>query len=297
MQRLRRTIVLSIVALILIVGIDYLSGFFYDNSTGAHVMVIRADQGPVRRAIVILPGYLMPGSVVAEAFKPYLFTGNALVAVNYAERGIDLHNIYSEVKRALTSLRPQAVTFYGPSMGGLVATRLAEIYEHNGLPFGKITLILDTAPATAVDVRRPSWLLELSCLYRGGIISSSLLALTSMLTGYPPDEPGANPGLVDEAHRMGAWMGMPAATSQACFIRDAQRLKRNELAGAVERVIYFQGRSAARDPVVDVSRSITQWRMTFPGLTVITLPGRSGQWHVPLVEQPSYTGHAVQLAY
>src|SRR5690242_10620941 len=168
-------------ALLLLVGIDYLSGFFFRSSSEARVTTVRVGHNSVRRAIVILPGYLMSGSTVANAFTPYILPGNALVAVDYAERGVDLVSIYSEVRAALDSLRPQAVSFYGASMGGLIAARLAEIYARDGMPFGKITLVLDTAPMSAADVKRPGWLFGLSCVYRGGIASSVVLALLVLL--------------------------------------------------------------------------------------------------------------------
>lgn len=294
---LRRALVFIATAPLLLVGIDYLSGFLYNTSTEAHITIVRTGQGAVKRAIVILPGYLMSGSIVAEAFRPYLLPGNALVAVDYAERGVDLSDIYSKLQVALDSLQPDEVTFYGASMGGLVATGLAEIYARKGMPFGKITLVLDTAPASAGDVKRPGWLFDLGCLYRGGAISSAIFALGTMIGGFPPSSPNANPVLVRKAHQEGAWMGTAAATSQACFLRDAHGLKRDSLANTVAGVAYLHGRSANQDPLINVGRSIVQWRWTFPQLRVVTLSERSGRWHVPLVEQPAETAKAIQLPY
>ena len=90
---------------------------------------------------------------------------------------------------------------------------------------------------------------------------------------------------------------MPTATSQACLIRNVRPLKRNELIGTINRVVYLHGYSASQDPVVDVDRSIAGWRTIFPQLQIITLSGRSGRWHIPLVEQPEETAKAVQVPY
>lgn len=206
-RRLRYLLFTTAAVLLLVVGIDYFSSFFYETRTEAHITIVRVDNGSVSRAIVTLPEYLMSGSIVTEAFKPYLLPDNALVAVDYAERGIDLIAIYSKVQAALDSLHPQTVIFYGASMGGSIVTRLAAISARSGMLFGKITLILDTAPLRAADVKRPCWLFSLSCLYRGGIVSSVVLALSTILSQFPPASPNASLKLVREAHKkLSGWV-------------------------------------------------------------------------------------------
>lgn len=281
----------------MLVGFDYLSGFFYRTSPDAQVTVIRNGQGPVRQAIVILPGYLMSGNLVGQAFKPYLKPGDVIVAVDYAERGVDLKIIYQKVYGALKALKPREVRFYGVSMGGLVARGLLPFYERDHLPFGKITLVLDTAISGEESVKQPDWLLHIGCIYHGGLLSTAVLALASSLSAHPPNSPDANLGLVGKAHKSGAWAGMSAAASQACFIHNSPPLRRNELVGAVSDVIYLEGQGASQDPLVDVNVSTMQWRIAFPQLRSITLRGRPGRWHVPLVEQPQETALAVLATY
>ena len=86
---------------------------------------------------------------------------------------------------------------------------------------------------------------------------------------------------------------MPAATSQACFIASFGPLKDGELLDVAQQVVYLQGYSPDEDPLVRISDSIAGWRVAFPALRVITLQGRSGRWHLPLVEYPRETVRAM----
>jgi hypothetical protein len=296
-RRCRRWIRVTAIIIVALVGFDYLSGFFYQTNQEAQVTIIKNGQGTVRRAIVILPGYLMSGSIVGQAFRPYLKPGDAIVTVDYAQRGVDVKVIYRKIYQALEALKPREVRFYGASMGGLVARGLLHFYEQDHLPFGKITLVLDTALSGEGSVKQPDWLLSIGCIYHGGLLSTVFLALASSFGGHPPSSTDANPGLVRKAHESGTWAGMPAAASQACFIRDSPPLRRNELVSTARQVIYLHGQAAEEDPLVDVGVSIRQWRIAFPQLRSTTLEGRAGRWHVPLVEQPQASAPAALASY
>jgi len=56
---------------------------------------------------------------------------------------------------ALHPLRPLELRVYGGSMGGMVSKLFLDRYRQDGAPYGKATLILDTAPAGRNDVKRP----------------------------------------------------------------------------------------------------------------------------------------------
>jgi pimeloyl-ACP methyl ester carboxylesterase len=284
----------SSLAVIVLIVVDVLGSLFYRTGSEAHVTVIGPRSGVTRRAIVILPGYLMPGQLVGEAFAPYIGPDNALVSVDYAERGVSVDDIYTRVRVQLDKLRPAQLTFYGASMGGMVSVLLADRYRQDGQPYGPPALILDSAPAARDDLKRPELLFPISCVFRGGPLSTVVWAVASSFGAKPPVEDGASRALADAAHHRGAWAGTPAAATQACFIG---RFRPPQHATAlVSRVVYLQTRSAAEDPVVRIPQSINHWRAVFPHLSVVMLSGRAGKWHLPLVEQPRETVAAILSA-
>jgi hypothetical protein len=267
-------------------------GLAYRTNTGADVKIIVPRSGTTHRAIVVFPGYIMPGGTLGKAFAPYVGDDDAMVVVNYAERGVNVSQIYDKVMAALNTLRPVELRVYGASMGGMLSKLFLDRYRQAGAPYGKVTLILDSAPAGRNNVKRPSFLLDASCWYRGGPLSSAVWAAVSEFGTKPPTEDDA-PQDIRAARHAGAWVGMPAATSQACFIAKFGPLKKDELLDVAQQVVYLQGYSPDDDPLVRISDAIAGWRVAFPNLMVITVQGRNGRWHLPLVEYPRETVRAM----
>src|ERR1035437_225288 len=266
--------------------VDALMGLAYRTNTSAGVTIIVPRSGTTHRAFVVLPGYIMPGGTLARAFAPHLAGDDAMVVVNYAERGVDVSQIYDKVMAALRTLRPVELRVYGASMGGMVGKLFLDHYRQSGAPYGKVTLLLDSVPAGRGNVKRPSFLLDVSCWYRGGPLSSAVWAALTELGAMPPTEDDAPQDIVRAARRAGAWVGMPAATSQACFIAKFAPLKEGELLDVAQQAVYLEGRSPDDDPLVRISDSVAAWRVAFPNFMVITVTGREGRWHLPLVEYP-----------
>jgi hypothetical protein len=268
-------------------------GLAYRTDTSAEVKTIFPRSGTTQRAIVLFPGYVMPGGTLGEAFAPYVADNDAMVAVNYAERGVNVRQIYDKVMAAIRTLRPVEVRLYGASMGGMLSKLFLDHYRQAGAPYGKVTLILDSAPAGRDNVKRPSFLFDVSCWYRGGPLSSTVWAAVSEFGTKPPTEDDARQDIVRAARRAGAWAGMPAATSQACFIAKFGPLKEGELLDVVRQAVYLQGYSPDDDPLVRISDAIAGWRVAFPNLMVTTVQGRNARWHLPLVEHPRETVRAM----
>jgi hypothetical protein len=273
--------------------VDALMGLAYRTNTDADVQIIVPRSGTTHRAIVIFPGYVMPGATLGRAFAPYVADDDAMVVVNYAERGMNVPEICDKVMAALQTLRPVELRVYGASMGGMVSKLFLDCYRQAGAPYGKVTLILDTALASRNNVKRPPFLLDVSCCYRGGPLSSAVWAAANEFGTKPPTEDDAPQDIVRAARRAGAWVGMPAATSQACFIAKFGPLKEGELLDVTQQAVYLQGYAPDDDPLVRVSDAIAGWRVAFPNLMVITIQGRHGRWHLPLVEYPRETVRAM----
>jgi pimeloyl-ACP methyl ester carboxylesterase len=216
-----------------------------------------------------------------------------MVVVNYAERGVNVPQISSKVMTALQALRPVELRVYGASMGGLLSKLFLDRYRQAGAPYGKVTLVLDSAPTGPNNIKRPSFLFDVSCWYRGGPLSSAVWAAVCELGTKPPTEDGASQDIVHAARRAGAWVGLPALTSQACFIAKFGPLLEGELVDVAHQVVYLQGDSPNDDPLVQISDAIAGWRVAFPKLTVVTIQGRKGRWHLPLVEYPRETVRAM----
>lgn len=290
-----RWIVITWTAAVLpaLLAVDTLLGLGYNTNTRAGITVTRSRSGTVRRAIVVFPGYIMPGDTLSRAFAPFVADDDALVVVSYAQRGVNPAQISAAVLRSLQTVKPRELLVYGASMGGMLSTFFLDRYRKAGAPYGKVTLVLDSAPATGADVKWPELVLATSCCYRGGPVSSVVLAIVNALTPKPPLGAGANPAIVRVARQEGAWAGMPAASSQACFVYRFYPPDRPELADVVDHVIYLRGDTPASDPVVRTTQAIAKWQRTFPGLRVVTVQGRNACWHLPLVEYPLATVRAM----
>lgn len=269
--------------------IDIGSSFFYRSSTSTALTILAPRSGVTTRAIIIAPGYTMSGEVVARAFFPYATDTDALMAIDYAERGVDPLEIYQHIRRELDTLNPQDVALYGASMGGILAARLLEIYKGDGAPFGKITLFLDTAPSGPEDIKRPAWLFRLSCRARGGAISSAVLALLNARAIQPPPGPGSHPALIMEGRKRGRWIGFPAAATQACFIWNTRIPNRNLLGAVIQRSFYLTGEDPENDPLIRTDQAISTWRDHLGPVSPVVVNGRQGKWHIPLVEYPQST--------
>ncbi len=273
--------------------VDALMGLAYRTDMDADVVVTAPRSGTTHRAIVVLPGFIMPGGPLAGAFAPHVGDDDALVVASYAERGVDVPQICDKVMSALRILRPVELRVYGGSMGGMLGKLFLDRYRQAGAPYGKVTFVLDTAPASRHNVRRPGFLFDLSCWYRGGPLSSAVWAAVMGLQAKPPTEGDADQDIVRAARGAGAWAGMPAATSQACFVATFAPLRAGELLDVARQVIYLQGSPPGEDPLIRIPDAIAAWRVAFPDLTVTTIQGRSRRWHLPLVEYPRATVRAL----
>jgi pimeloyl-ACP methyl ester carboxylesterase len=240
---------------------------------------------------VVLGGHGMSGDVLSRAFAPHLPDDDALVTVQYAERGVDLDAIYDRVAAALRDLRPESVRFYGVSMGGLVAAGLVQRYHRDGEPFGRAGLVLDTAPAGPDDIRRPDWILAAGCAYRGGALTSLAWAAGVTVGGWllpqPTPEPDADRQVIAAGRHATRFVGAPAVTSQACFIHHQPRSAAGFPPAAADPVLYLSTPDPDQDPTVNVPQAIRHWQAVLPALRVVVLPVRRGAWHGSSVERPA----------
>ncbi len=290
-------IAIVIAIFIALVTIDSLLGLVYRTDTTAKVSIISSRSGTTRRAIVVFPGYMMSGAILGRAFAKHVADEDALVVVDYAERGVNIQQIYVKVMASLRTLKPVEIRVYGASMGGMIGKLFLDYYRQDGAPYGKVLLVLDSAPAGSNDIKRPTFLFNFGCWYRGGPLSTAVWAAVSKCMSVPPIEDNASLDLVRAARHAGAWAGMPSATSQACFIAEFNPMIENELVDIAKQVIYLHGDSPADDPLVRVSESVEGWRKVYPNLIAITIQSRAGRWHLPLVERPSETVKALIATY
>lgn len=279
-----------------VLAVDLLSGLAHRTGTQATVSVLGNVAARGGRVLLLLPGHIMPGALTARAFLPYLRPTDTVVAVDYAERDVDLDAIYAAVRRELDVLRPGTLAIYGVSMGGVVAAGLLRRYAWDGAPYGRVRLALDAAPASAADVRRPRALFALSCVYRGGVVSTLGWAVGSLLAPRATPEPAADVEVVGRARTAGIWVGMPAASSQACFVGQAPAPTAGEFDGVVASAAYLHGEPADGDPVIDVPRALRSWRVALASLVEIPVPSRRASWHVPVIERPAETVAAIEKA-
>jgi pimeloyl-ACP methyl ester carboxylesterase len=299
-RRVTRALRISGLAVLLVVallGIDALAGVFYCTGHAAGLVTVSARSAAATRdVLVVFPGYGMPGDLLAEAFTPYLPEDQAMIVVRYAERGIDMDDVYQQIMAELRRLGTARITLYGASMGGMCARYFLERYRRDGAPFAELSLVLDSAPSAASRIRRPGWAFGAASWYRGGPLSTATWAAISDISPKATPEPDADPGLVARAQHAGAWIGTPALTTQAHFIGTFPPLRDGELVGVLTRAAYLRGSGSGADPLVITDASIEDWRRAFPGLTVGIVTGRDARWHLPLIERPHETMKAILAA-
>ncbi len=230
---------LTLSVLVFLLAMDALLGLVYKTNTNAEILIKYPRAGIAHRAIVVFPGYIMPGDTLLRAFAPYVQDHDALIVVNYAERGVKVQQIFDKVMVALNNVRPDELRIYGASMGGMLSSEFLDHYHSAGMPFGKVVLVLDSAPASRDNIKRPSCLFYLSCIWHGGPLSSAIWALISKFSTKPPLGNSASQNIVSSARHDAEWIGMPALTTQACFISNFASLKDGELVDVAKQVVYL----------------------------------------------------------
>jgi hypothetical protein len=267
---------------------DAAAGAFHRTDRKAQLISFPPRSGDLSTLIVVFPGYLMPAAEVGRAFAPHLDADTGLLLVQYAERGVDPTSIRASLIPRVRSLGPERIVFYGASMGGMCAHDVLRDMDDLTVP---VDLILDTAPASAQDVRRPGWSFAFASAYRGGPLASTVWRLLANLpAAHPEPEPGADRDAMASARRKYATAGMPAVTSAADYIGTFALLMP---ARRPDRALYLHASNAANDPLIRVNRAISAWRAGYPELMTAEIPGRRGEWHIPLVERPGETVEAI----
>jgi pimeloyl-ACP methyl ester carboxylesterase len=284
--------------MVAVLAVDSLAGLAYNTSTTVAVVVTKPPSGQVNEALVVFPGYAGPATPISHAFASHLGQQEAMIVVNYAQRGIDDEAIYRLVVGQLDLLQPQRVRILGGSMGGMVAVRFLARYaaRPERTRFGRVVLVLDTAPSGPNRIRRPQWLFAVSSWYRGGPITSAIWTLISRWGDRPIPEPGADQSIIADGERENALVGTPALTTQAAYIDSFSPTEIPGIRDAVLRATYLKAQSAQHDPLVDVDASIADWTIALPNLTVTTIANRRGEWHLPWTYRPNETITVVNAA-
>lgn len=272
-------------------ALDLVSSLVYRTNQSATLRVLPSGRDRPSSAVVIFPGIGMSGALAAESLRGHVPADTVVLGVNYAERGVHLDAISQSVIAELNRLQPSHVYLYGASMGGLVADYVANKYALHRAAYD-VSLILDTAPAGPHDVRWPQALLAATCYYPGGVISSWIWSLVAQRAPRVPLS-GTRLSLVQQGREYGESVGSSALASQACLIRSAKPMSTGPRRF---RAFYAQAAAAPeQDPFVDTKSAIRNWRAAYPGITELSIPGRNGTWHVPLIERPIDTAEVLEV--
>src|ERR1022692_1553752 len=145
--RRRLRVWLTSVSVPILQTVDGSIGITYLTNTSADLVVHVPRSGTTHRAIVVFPGYVMPGEALGKAFAPHVASDDAMVVVNYAERGVNVWQIYDKVMVALRPSKPVELRIYGASMGGMLSKLFLDLYRQARAPYGRVTLVRDSAPA------------------------------------------------------------------------------------------------------------------------------------------------------
>ena len=108
-------------------------------------------------------------------------------------------------------------------MGGMCAREFLTRYRRDGMRYGQVILVLDSAPSASTRTRRPGLAYSFASWYRGGPLSTALSAMVRRFGRQPTPEPDSDAQLIRDAHHAGEWTGMPTLTSRR---RSWPRLRR-----------------------------------------------------------------------
>ena len=100
--------------------LDALAGRWHRRGRLARPHVTLARSGRPQQVIVAFPGYTMAGHLLSAAFAPCLGEDDAMIVVQYAERGIDVEQIYQAVMVEVARIGAPRLRVYGGSMGACV---------------------------------------------------------------------------------------------------------------------------------------------------------------------------------
>lgn len=120
------------------------------HDTEAHFLSEEADG---ERALFVLPGCRMDGSLVADMMRPQLRELGDTTFVDYPRRGFDYNEIRHGLLEARTHNPEKRATILALSMGGQVVSELFSDTEFRR-SFGDVeTILFDSSPADIGDVR------------------------------------------------------------------------------------------------------------------------------------------------
>jgi len=157
-------------------------------------------------------------------------------------------------------------------------------------------LILDTAPSSAADVRVPAILSWLTSRYRGGPFGTFMWRQLARRYSYPPAEPGADPDLIESAHRAFATVDSSTIFSQVKFVRQYAATSAHTWRRPADRTVFLRGVPAGGDPFIATDSAVTAWRELVPDLREAQLQERLDTWHVPIIERPRETMATIMSA-
>lgn len=269
------------------IAIDCLTGTWFRTGTRATLAVIDSSES-IEQLLIVFPGFAMPGDSISRAFAPHLAVQDAMIVVQYAERGIDLRDISRQLAEELERLRPARLRIYGASMGGMCAAEFLSRFDVPRRQPVKTTLLLDTAPSGPVDVRMPKSLLFVS-RYRGGLLSSMIWRTICHMYRFAPDEEGVDSDAVRLAQRTFASTGMPTLNGQAAYLMRFAVPSADSWNVQVDRAVFLRGTPSGGDPLITVDTAIAGWQKILPNLQVAIYSHRKDAWHVPIIERPAET--------
>lgn len=120
------------------------------HDTEAHFLSEEADG---ERALFVLPGCRMDGSIVADMMRPQLKELGDTTFVDYPRRGFDYDEIRHGLLEARTRNPEKRATILALSMGGQVVSELFSDVAFRR-SFGEVeTILFDSSPADIRDVR------------------------------------------------------------------------------------------------------------------------------------------------
>ncbi len=118
---------------------------------------------------ILFPGYKTSWEEarwILNSLRPAMKLRGQMAAVGYSNRGLDIHEIFAEVRRHIRITQLETVYFYGHSFGGMVAVQVAAMLREIGVSVEVI--LLDSSPESKYDVLDQAWFEGVVYLYEHG---------------------------------------------------------------------------------------------------------------------------------
>jgi hypothetical protein len=244
------------------------------------------------RTVLVAGGIVNNGRVLGEMMQPYLGDVGTVVAMSYAETNVDSGKLTESVEKTIdeNDLGDDEIDVYLNSAAGIFMSPTIKEMARRGKHIG--TIVLDSAPYDARDIKDPLGFLIRTGVYRLGysrIINYMVRFGSNLIQDPATDKDPKVPLALSEEYR-----STQVDADTITYMNQAAAIERgapqNIFRGVGQRIVYAH---SLNDPIIKNAQAYTRWQENAdPGavtnFTSLAIPANShaaGATHPSIVQQ------------